>query len=79
MKILRDLGPAKLHGAEVALVRDATDTLLFAERHDPSAFDAITTVERLMRDLVESGRWSAESAQLLSDDVAACGPAMALV
>jgi len=79
MRTLSDLGPAKLHSAEVAIVREATDALLFSSRlQDPAAVEALTLVERLMHDLVESDRWTAESAQRLADDVAGCGPALAV-
>ncbi|MGI8624275.1 MAG: hypothetical protein ACR2NB_12530 [Solirubrobacteraceae bacterium] len=79
MRTLAELGPAKLHDAEAAIVRDAADTLLFAVLpQDPAAIEAITLVERLMLDLVEVERWAPESAQRLADDVAACGPALAV-
>lgn len=80
MRTLSEVGPAKLHSAEAAIVREAADTLLFtAAPQDPAAIEAITLVERLMGDLTESERWTAESAQRLADDVAACGPALAVV
>lgn len=80
MSTLSELGPAKLHDAEAAIVREATDTLLFSSApQDLAAVEAITLVERLMHDLTESGRWTTESAQRLADDVAACGPALAIV
>jgi hypothetical protein len=74
MKTLEDLGPAKLHDLERQRVRNAADTLLFAPPEDPPVFDAITDVEHLARHLIDSGRWTAESARRLADDVAACGP-----
>ena len=74
MKTLEDLGPAKLHDLERQRVRNAADTLLFAPDEDPGAFDAVSDVERLVRDLIESGRWTAETAGRLADDVASCGP-----
>ncbi len=80
MRTLQDLGPAKLHDAEVAILRDAADALLFSSSaQDPAAVEAIMLVERLMRDLVDVDRWTSESAQRLADDVAACGPALAVV
>ena len=77
MKTLEDLGPAKLHDLERQRVGNAADTLLFAPEHDPIAVDALADVERLTRALVESGRWTAETAAQLADDVAACGPDLA--
>jgi hypothetical protein len=77
MKTLEDLGPAKLHDLERQRVRNGADTLLFAAPEDAAAFDALTDVERLLRDLVDSGRWTAETADRLGGDVAACGPGFA--
>ena len=74
MRMLEDLGPAKLHDLERMRIRNAADTLLFAPREDPGAFDAVSDIEHLARHLIESGRWSHETAELLADDVAACGP-----
>jgi hypothetical protein len=80
MRTLEELGPAKLHDAEIAILRDVADTLLFsAVPSAPEVMDAVTLVERLMGDLVDSERWGSESAQRLADDVVACGPALALV
>ena len=77
MKTLEDLGPAKLHEFERKRLREAADTLLFAATHDPAAFDALAAVEHLTRHLCETGRWTAESAGKLADDVAGCGPSLA--
>lgn len=80
MRRLSDVSGIKLHGAEEALVRDAADTLLFADAPQaPAAIEALTLVERLLADLEQSGRWTAESAQALADDVAGCGPALVTV
>jgi hypothetical protein len=80
MRRLTEVTGVKLHEAEAAIVRDAADTLLFASTpHAPDAVEALTLVERLMADLEQSGRWTAESAQSLADDVAGCGPAFATV
>jgi hypothetical protein len=77
MRRLADFTGVKLHDAEVAIIRDAADTLLFAASpQEPEAAEALTLVERLLRDLAESGRWTPESAQALADDVAGCGPAL---
>jgi hypothetical protein len=80
MRRLADAQGVKLHDAEMAIVRDAADTLLFATTvQEAGAAEALLLVERLMRDLAESDRWTAESAQALADDVAGCGPALAPV
>ena len=80
MRRLEDATGVKLHDAEVAIIRDSADTLLFASRLDePGAAEALLLVERLMHDLAESGRWAAESAQALADDVGGCGPSFATV
>ena len=75
MKTLDDMGPAKLHDLERQRVRNAADALLFAGPTDLLALDAMTDVERLARHLADSGRWTAERATRLADDVASCGPA----
>jgi hypothetical protein len=74
MQTLEDMGPAKLHDLERQRIRNAADTLLFAPPEDPPAFEAMTDIERLALHLMESGRWTADSARRLADDVAACGP-----
>jgi hypothetical protein len=80
MRRLEDAIGVKLHDAETAIIRDAADTLLFADGPgEPGATESLMLVERLMHDLAGSGRWSAESAQALADDVAGCGPALVTV
>ena len=80
MRRLTDVTGVKLHDAEVAIIRDSADKLLFAASpQEPEAVEAITLVERLMADLEQSERWTHESAQALADDVAGCGPAFATV
>ena len=72
---LEDLGQTKLNAAEQDRIRDAADTLLFAE--DPSderARAAMDDIEALASHLTGSGRWTEERAQQLLDDVTACGP-----
>lgn len=77
MRRLADAEGVKLHDAEMAIIRDAADTLLFAATaHEAGAAEALLLVERLMHDLAESDRWTAESAQALADDVAGCGPSL---
>jgi hypothetical protein len=77
MRRLADAQGVKLHAAEMAIIRDAADTLLFAATvHEEGAAEALLLVERLMHDLAESDRWTAEAAQGLADDVAGCGPSL---
>ena len=76
MKTLEDIGAAKLHDLERQRIRNAADVLLFSPPNDPAALDALTGVEHLVRHLTDSGRWTSQRANELSDDVAACGPAL---
>ena len=77
IKTLEDMGPSKLHDLERMRIRNAADTLLFAAADDQPALDAIADVEHLARHLIDTGRWAAERARALADDVAACGPSLA--
>jgi hypothetical protein len=76
MRTLEDLGPAKLTEAERERIRQAADTLFFAEDlgTDADARDAVSDVTALARHLVESERWLDESARKLLQDVLATGP-----
>jgi hypothetical protein len=76
MRILEDVGPAKLTDSERERVRSAADTLFFAEdlSVDAEARDAVADVTALARHLVDSERWLDESARKLLQDVLACGP-----
>jgi hypothetical protein len=73
IKTLEDLGPAKLQPAEQDRIRDAADTLIFAAGFD-EARAAMEDVDALVDHLVASGRWSAERAQELLQDLLGCGP-----
>jgi hypothetical protein len=76
MRTLQEMGPAKLLGHEQDVIREAADTLFFCERveDDPAARDALHAVGVLSERLVESERWTRESAERLLADVTACGP-----
>jgi hypothetical protein len=74
VKTLEDLGPAKLLGPEQERIRDAADTLIFAEGTDEHVLAALDDVRALADHLVESGRWTEERALMLLDDLAAAGP-----
>ena len=76
MRTLEDLGPAKLTEHERERIRQAADTLFFAEDlgSDPEARSAVSDITALARHLVESERWLDESARKLLQDVLAAGP-----
>jgi hypothetical protein len=79
METLRAVGPTKLQPAEAERIREAADALLFCDDLDaaPAARAALEDVTALTRDLVESGRWLPETADLLLEDLGACGPSVA--
>jgi len=73
---LDNLGPAKLHGPELAQIRHVADTMLFCADlpNDATARAEFADVEALLDHMVACGRWSAQRAASLGDDVWACGP-----
>ena len=73
MRMLADVGPTKLHDPEQERVRDAADTLIFAEAPD-AARAALADVDALCEHLVATERWSEERAAELARDLVACGP-----
>jgi hypothetical protein len=74
VKTLEDLGPAKLQPAEQERVREAADTLIFAEGADRDVIAAVEDVRALADHLAESGRWTEERAAKLVGDLSDCGP-----
>jgi hypothetical protein len=78
MNTLRDLGPIKLRSSEMAVIRYVADTLLFCADivRDRSARAAYAEFGEIHAHLVECGRWTAERAGALADDVWACGPSL---
>lgn len=76
MKIVRDVGPTKLHDAEQQRIREAADGLFFSEdlASDETARASLLDVRTLARHLVESERWEEESAEQLLADLEGCGP-----
>jgi hypothetical protein len=76
MRTLEDVGPAKLNEPERERIRQAADTLFFAEDLgvDAEAREAVSDVTALCRHLVESERWLDETASRLLGDVLATGP-----
>jgi hypothetical protein len=74
VKTLEDLGPTKLLADEQERIREAADTLIFAERADDHVVAALEDIRSLAAHLAESGRWIDERAAALVDDMAAVGP-----
>jgi hypothetical protein len=73
LKTLEDLGPAKLQPAEQDRIRDAADTLIFASELEDVRV-ALEDIDALVELLTGTGRWTAESAEALEQDLLACGP-----
>jgi hypothetical protein len=75
-KLLDDLSASKLHAAEQQTVRDAADALFFCEDigADPDARAALDALDTLIDGLVESDRFTPETADRLRADVRGCGP-----
>jgi hypothetical protein len=74
VRTIDELGPTKLLAGEQQRLRDAADTLIFCAGIDADERAAIADVESLVAHLTESGRWTAERAGELRDDVLGCGP-----
>ena len=73
VRTLEDIGPAKLQADEQDRIRDAADTLIFAADHN-EARAALSDIEALAEHLTASGRWTAESADALVQNLQGCGP-----
>ena len=73
LRTLEDVGPTKLHTPELARIREAADTLIFAAELD-DAREALEDMEALCESLTATGRWSEERAAELASDILACGP-----
>ncbi len=78
MQTLAELGPSKLLATEQERLRQVADALLFCEGAD-AARDATSEGEALLAGLVSSGRWSGDRASRLGDDLASCGPRVAVL
>jgi len=74
VRTIDELGPTKLLAGEQQRIRDAADTLIFCAGIDEAERAAIADVDSLVGHLIESGRWTAERASELRDDVLGCGP-----
>jgi len=77
-KLVDDLSASKLHATEQQTIRDAADALFFCEdvSADPEARGALEAFEQLVAGLVESERFTPETADRLRADVEGCGPAL---
>lgn len=77
VQTLKELGPSKLQADEQDRIRTAADSLIFSADldHDMAAQEALADVERLFRDLVQSGRWEQVTADRLAAHLGRCGPA----
>lgn len=79
MHTLADVGPTKLLPSEQERLREAADTVLFCESVEADALlQATRDAQELIDHLVACGRWSEDRAGRLADDLAACGPALAV-
>jgi hypothetical protein len=74
VRTIDEIGAAKLLADEQQRLRDAADTLVFSTGVDDAERAAIAAVEALVEHLASSGRWTAERAAELRDDVLGCGP-----
>jgi len=76
MRILEGPSGESLRAQEMDQIREATDALFFCEDldGDPAAREAADEIADLAVDLVESNRWSEESAEELVSEVLATGP-----
>jgi hypothetical protein len=77
-KLVDDLSGSKLHDSEQQIVRDAADALFFCEDlgADAEARASLDALETLIAQLVESERFTPETADRLRADVEGCGPAL---
>jgi hypothetical protein len=78
MRALSDVGGRVLGSSEQARIRVAANSLLFCADliTDRSASAAFADVEALHGQLVAEGRWTAERAARVAQDLRACGPSL---
>ena len=76
MKTLTDIGPSKLHADEQELIREAADTLFFAE--GAAGTEILDRADQLASRLVDSGRLLEETAHKLLRDLEDSGPTAAV-
>ena len=75
-KLVDDLSGSKLHASEQQTIRDAADALFFCEdlSADAEARRALDELEQLIEALLDSERFTPETAGRLQADVEGCGP-----
>jgi hypothetical protein len=73
VKTLDDLGPTKLQPAELEIIREAADVLIFAASAE-EAGPALENIRALTEHLVSVDRWTDERADQLLRDLTECGP-----
>jgi hypothetical protein len=80
MRRLRSPGASGLLPHEEEQIREAADALLFCNGHwgDEETLEALGDAVRLIEGLVHVGRWQEGPAQLLLQDLRACGPLAAV-
>jgi hypothetical protein len=72
IKTLEEMPATKLHPAELEVLREAADTMLFTS--DPSeARRARRNATELADRLVEYGRWNEETSKAILRDLWSCG------
>jgi len=71
MKIVHATGEGALEPAEQQILREAGDALFFCE---DIAREALARVSDLAGQLVGAERWDPELAELVMEDLEACGP-----
>jgi hypothetical protein len=76
LRLLADLGPARLRPAEAAAVREAADALVFCADigSDEDARRALDRLDEVVERVVEAGRLRVATGEALLDAVEACGP-----
>jgi hypothetical protein len=76
MRLLADVGAAKLQPREQELVREAADAMLFTTDYDSDAHAqmAMGALQELAEALVESERWMFATADRMLRDIEDCGP-----
>jgi hypothetical protein len=76
MKVVSASGDAALEPAEQEVLREASDALFFCEDVglDDDAQAALSRVSDLAGQLVGAERWDPDLAELVLQDLEACGP-----
>jgi hypothetical protein len=76
LRLLGEVGPARLRPAEAAAVREAADALLFCSDigADVEARAALERLDEIVELVVEAGRLRVATGETLLDAVEACGP-----